>query len=351
MNTFYLPDLGEGLHEAVLLEWYAYEGSTLKQGDVLVAVETAKAVVEIPAPEDLKLEQFLAKTGEIIHVGAALFAYSTQTSPVVTDVKPSSVSVVGELSEATSSSQRPFILGSERFSPAEIALAQQQLQATTARSSIQTMQTTTPAHTGLSGSRHYMSQQLSRAWHEVALVTIMDEAYIRWPKQDKTLARLLTALCDACRQEPKLNAHFHNHELTPQPDVHIGLAVDTSQGLFVPVLAYAQQLTAEQRYQQAQLLIQQTRHGEIASAAQKATISLSNFGSIGGRWATPLVVPPQVAILGVGKLFASWRSNKKGQIKATKALPLSLSFDHRALTGGEAARFLAAVKQSLEQKH
>ncbi|HBZ2993936.1 TPA: 2-oxo acid dehydrogenase subunit E2, partial [Legionella pneumophila] len=80
-----------------------------------------------------------------------------------------------------------------------------------------------------------------------------------------------------------------------------------------------------------------------------ATITLSNFGKFSGRFASPIIVPPMVAILAVGRLYKAAVINDEDKIEAHKMLPLSLSFDHRAITGGEATRFLGAVIESLQQ--
>ena len=340
MKQFLLPDLGEGLHEATLIEWQVTPQQFIKQGELLLTVETAKAIVEIPAPEDLTVESLLYQQGQAIKVGTALLNYHTTE----TSQQPSnkSISVVGELTEANANQeiQREFIVGSQRFSEQEQQQAAQALQCTHTSPILQTSQTI-----ALTGTRLAMSQQLSQAHQQVALVTIFDEACVKWSNKRKALAHLIIALCAACKVEPKLNAWFKSDSLLLHQDVNIGLAVNTPQGLLVPVIAQAHLLSDTTLEEQIALAKQAAN--ELRPNSVQATISLSNFGMLAGRFATPMVVPPQVAILGVGRIEQRYILSKKGNIKKRTVIPLSLSFDHRVLTGAEAARFLKAVMDNL----
>jgi 2-oxoisovalerate dehydrogenase E2 component (dihydrolipoyl transacylase) len=131
-------------------------------------------------------------------------------------------------------------------------------------------------------------------------------------------------------------------------EVNIGMAVDTDEGLFVPVLKDVANKSREELRSTLDTFKKTVRSRTIApSDLQGATITLSNFGTIAGRYANPIIVPPQVAILGCGKVREEVRS-RDGKIEVRKIAPLSLTFDHRGVTGGEATRFLAAVINYLE---
>lgn len=343
MKTFLLPDLGEGLHEATLIEWYATAQQSIKQGELLVAVETAKAVVEIPAPEDLTIDILLVQANTIVNVGMALLSYqpANEISPNA-PISTKSVSVVGQLAEAsTQHEQREFILGQQRFSSTEITQAQQALLAKTLTSISHSTE-----QIPLIGTRLAMMQQLSNAHQQVALVTIFDEVTVKWLAKTKPLPRLIKALCAACKIEPKLNAWFKNNHLILHNNVNVGLAVNTPQGLLVPVIANANVLNKKELTQHIESAKQAALNQQVSTA--QATISLSNFGMLAGRFATPMIVPPQVAILGVGKITQQRFLSKKGKLKKYRVVPLSLSFDHRVLTGAEAAHFLAAVIEDLK---
>jgi len=127
------------------------------------------------------------------------------------------------------------------------------------------------------------------------------------------------------------------------------LAVDRPAGLLVPVLRTAHRVAPEGRGGELEQLVANARERSLSPETLRgATITLSNFGAIGGRYASPIVMPPQVAILGAGRITRSPVVTADGQLAAHRVLPLSLTFDHRAVTGGEAARLLMAIKRDLE---
>ncbi|MDO8415879.1 MAG: dihydrolipoamide acetyltransferase family protein [Agitococcus sp.] len=356
MKTFTLPDLGEGLHDATIVEWYAQKNSRLKQGDRLLAVETAKAIVEIPAPENLVIHELLVPINTVAQVGVPLIHYhsdSDSKAPAVLASNNSSVSVVGTLVEASlKKNDRLFIRGQDRFSKDE--LRQSELALHTIHRPIthtSDKQQETSQILTLSGARLTMTQQLSQAHQQVALVTLFDEVQIKWRKKTRPLPRLIRALCAGCIAEPKLNSWFETDKLVIHKDINIGIAINTPHGLLVPVLNHAQSMTLDEiAIEVKKLQIDAQERRLPPSTLQGATISLSNFGMMAGRFATPMVVPPQVAILGVGRIEARYWLNKRGKVKQSQVIPLSLSFDHRVLTGGEAALFLAAVMIDLALK-
>ena len=127
--------------------------------------------------------------------------------------------------------------------------------------------------------------------------------------------------------------------------MHLGIAVDLPEGLIVPVLG-----NAEKSLDGLHSLLEQARNRSLPPAELRgATITLSNYGSIGGRYATPLVVPPTVAIVGAGRIRRQPVVTARGEVAAHRVLPLSLTFDHRAATGGEATRFLNALIEDLSR--
>jgi pyruvate dehydrogenase E2 component (dihydrolipoamide acetyltransferase) len=195
-----------------------------------------------------------------------------------------------------------------------------------------------------------MAQGMAHSHATVVPTTLVEDVNIsKWRKGTDALARYIRALCYAARIEPALNAWFdgENMERLLHPNVNVGIAVDTPDGLYVPVVHNADQLSMTE----SRARVQELRE-KIANKAIKpddlanATITLSNFGSIAGRYGTPVVSPPQVAILGTGRFRNELQLTERG-IENQKMLPLSLTFDHRACTGGEAARFLAAVMEDL----
>ena len=349
MKTFLLPDLGEGLKDAVITEWMAADGEFVAQGRPMLAVETAKAVVEIPAPCDLVLDHRLVKSGETVAVGMPLFSYAPREQSItsVAGKEPDRGSVVGDLGAAAPDREdRPLLPGKQRFSAAEKNRARQLLAADPEVSGAEIVAPSRPSSADaapLTGTRLQMSRQLAAAHREVVQVTVFDEAPLG-PDYRPLLPKLVRALCRACKDVPEANAWLQQETLLRHEHVQLGLAVDTGYGLVVPVLHDADLLDLRHIQQELKVLSTKARAQQLnAGDSRGATLSLSSYGSLGGRYATPLVVPPQVVILGAGKVREEYRLNRRGKAKKVRHLPLSLSFDHRALTGAEAIRFLQAV--------
>jgi len=203
----------------------------------------------------------------------------------------------------------------------------------------------------LRGPRRSMAQKMALAHAEVAPATIMDDADIHdWPIGTDSTVRLVRAMVAGCIAEPALNAWFDTHSLGRRvlKKIDIGVAVDTEEGLFVPALRDAGNRDEEDLRAGLEKLKEDAKARRIPPAEMRGyTITLSNFGMIAGRYAAPIVVPPTVAILGAGRVRDAVVA-VDGEPTVRRIMPLSLTFDHRAVTGGEAARFLAAVIKHLE---
>jgi pyruvate dehydrogenase E2 component (dihydrolipoamide acetyltransferase) len=199
-----------------------------------------------------------------------------------------------------------------------------------------------------------MAANMARAWREVVHATLQDKADIEaWPPSEDLTGRLVRALIAGCKAEPSLNASYDaaSMSLRENPTIDLGLAIDSSDGLFVPVLRDAARAAPQGWRRQIEAFKRGVQSRSLTPADLRgATITLSNFGSIAGRHASLIVMPPQVAILGVGRIVALPVRGADGGIALHRALPLSLTFDHRAVTGGMAARFLRAVIADLESK-
>jgi pyruvate dehydrogenase E2 component (dihydrolipoamide acetyltransferase) len=192
---------------------------------------------------------------------------------------------------------------------------------------------------------------MEEAGRAVVPATLTEAAEVgRWSAETQVAARLVAALVSGCRAEPALNVAYDGKAMTRllNTEIHVGIAVDTDDGLIVPVLQNAQDLDFAAIGKELTRLTTAARTRRVApDALRGATISLSNFGALGGLFATLVVVPPQVAILGAGRVHPHVASID-GKFSTTRMLPLSLTFDHRVVSGGEATRFLAAVKAALE---
>src|SRR5581483_6059800 len=196
----------------------------------------------------------------------------------------------------------------------------------------------------LSGARRTMASTMAQAREQVVTASVSDDALLAaWgdpASQDLTL-RLIRALPAGVKAEPSLNAWFDATEIGRRvlPKIHLGLAIDTAEGQYVCVMQDVAGRTSESLRKGLDKMKHDTESRTVPPEELRGyTITLSNFGKFGGRYASLPIVPPTVAVVAAGKARDA-------------VLPLTVTFDHRAVTGGEAARFLAAMIQDLEQAH
>lgn len=382
MKVFHLPDLGEGLAEAEIREWYVKVGDTVTVDQPLASMETAKAVVDVPSPYAGKIVELYGKPNDIIKTGAPLIAFELaeeekSAAPEKEALQKGKGSVVGSLQEGTQKWQEEnVIIGSSgqktqtiKAMPAARVLAKElnvdlsQVKPTGPQGLI------TPEdvkkHMGqqpasglqlggkteaLHGVRRVMANVMTESHKAVAPSTIIEDADITdLPAKTDLTAKVLKAIAAAAQEEPALNAWFDGATLERKlfTEVNVGLAVDTPEGLFVPVVKSVEKLSEQELRSQIDAFKKAVLARSIAqSDMHGATIVFSNFGTISGRYATPIIVPPTVAILGSGR-SREVALPRDGKIVVGRILPLSLTFDHRAVTGGEATRFLGAVIKQL----
>ncbi len=367
-TIFRLPDLGEGLQDAEIVAWHVAEGDHVAADQPLVSVETDKAVVEIPAPRSGRIGKLLGAMHERLPIGAPLVAFAA-------DGGADPGSVVGELENAAPAAVSMPEAGAGHASGDHDAGGARRVRAAPAVRAMATElgidlatlagsgtdgeisrddvrgAASSPGMVPLRGIRHAMALRMAESGAAVVPATVTEEADIEaWPPHAPIQARLIAALIAGCQAEPSLNAAFDGKRLARRlnTDIHIGIAVDTEDGLLVPVLRDAQALSPDAVQTALDTLKEAARTRRVApDTLRGATISLSNFGPLGGLHASLVVVPPQVAILGAGRIVTRVVAEGLG-FTEHRILPLSLTFDHRAVSGGEAARFLTVVKTSLE---
>ena len=363
MSTFYLPDLGEGLQEAEIVAWHVAEGDHVVVDQPLVSVETEKAVVEIPSPKAGHIAKLFAHPGERVKVGGPLLSY--EEGP-----HAETGTVVGELARPESKlPDRPAAIaspaGAVRATPAVRARAKElgvdlsKVQATgpdgaVTRADIEAVAMTKGAvehAVPLRGARRTMALNMARAWREVAHATLHDVVDIDgWFERKDVTVRLIRSVIAGCAAEPSLNASFAaSSTLTTNANIDLGLAIDSPDGLFVPVLRDVGRSNAADWRREVDAMKKGVRERSLAPAQlRNPTITLSNFGILAGRHAALIIIPPQVAILGAGRIVDRPARSERGLVMH-RTLPLSLTFDHRAITGGQAARFLRAMMSDLER--
>jgi 2-oxoisovalerate dehydrogenase E2 component (dihydrolipoyl transacylase) len=395
MSTFKLPDLGEGLAEAEIIEWHVQPGDHVRVDQRMVSVETAKAVVDVPVPFDGTVTALHGAVGDIVATGAPLIDFDSGTvvgSMPATSADELIESVTlgtgrgngrsngqgngranghgthGPLSSNAAAASRT------RAMPVARALARQlgldldsvagggtdgiiRLDDVMRHANIRSagpdvVVPQSAVAEPLRGARRAMAHSMSMSRDQVAGSTVCDDADIHaWAPGGDYMLRLIRALVSAAAVEPALNAWYDpaNNARVLMKHIDLAIAVDTAGGLIVPVLRNIHDATSDA------LRAAITAHKEAAHRRSTApedlrdfTMMLSNFGTLAGRYGIPLVVPPAVAILGAGKVRKD-AVVVDDVVVAHRRMPLSLSFDHRCVTGGEACRFLAAVIADLEK--
>lgn len=392
---FKLPDLGEGIAEAEIRGWLAAVGETVEEHQPVVEVETDKALVELPSPKAGKVLRQHHSEGAIVKVGATLL---TIGDALEEEERPPSYGIVGELPEAEDESlsrvaadilASPVLISEVRALPSVRALAEElnvsleRLSGTGPEGSITAedvqavagvAQSAAVVKTGApeegerlpqKGLRRVIARKLLQSQQTTAFVTNMDEFDVTrlWTLKQRARPHLaekelhltflpffMKAAQHALIEYPRFNACLDDasDELILQPKCHMGIAVDTSEGLMVPVLRDIGSKSIIDLATELQSLSERSHQRSIAlEDLQGSTFTLTNFGAYGGTFATPIINSPNVAILGCGRICQRpWVV--EGELAVRYILPLSLTFDHRVSDGAEACRFLSRIGQYLE---
>ena len=376
MKTFKLPDLGEGLPDAIIREWYVKAGDTVKTDQTIVAMETAKALVDVPAPFSGKIEKLFGEAGDTIETGQALIGFegadessneSKDSGTVVGAIEESDMvleeSATGITYTRSSTAKRPRALPAVRLLAAQLGidlanitpkgdhitvndlqLASKQLRKPTNNVAL------TGEITELSPVRKAMALSMAHSHSEVVSVTLVDDADIHaWTGKQDITVRLIRAIAATCTAIPIMNAYFDGHAMAYQLNeaINIGLAIDTPHGLYVPVIKDINNLTDKKIRTEINRLKQLAQDKAIPQKdLHGATIILSNFGALAGRYANPILIPPMTGIIGVGKSRDEVVATD-GKPAVHRIMPLSITVDHRAVTGGEAARSLKTLIDEL----
>lgn len=366
MKTFLLPDLGEGLTEAEIVEWHVEVGDEIKTDAPLVSVETDKAIVEVPAPRSGRIVKLYAQAGDVVETGHPLVQFAdgederADTGTVVGEVKAGEETVEEKAVPAAGSAAAgvkatPAVRAVARRMDVDLSVVSPSgpdglITAADVERVAKRFAELGPPEP-LRGARRAMANKMTQARSEVVPATVVADADIhRWTDAVDVTVRLVHAIVAGCKEVPALNAWLDGHALARRvmQKIDVGIAVDTKDGLFVPVLRDAANRSSSDLREGLNRLRTDVKARRVPPEELRgSTITLSNFGMIAGRYAAPVVVPPAVAILGAGQIRDEVVA-VGGAPAVHRILPLSLTFDHRAVTGGEAARFLAAVINTLE---
>ncbi|MDP2973172.1 MAG: dihydrolipoamide acetyltransferase family protein [Deltaproteobacteria bacterium] len=405
---FKFPDIGEGLTEGEIVRWLVKEGDEIKEGQPLVEVETDKALAEIPSPKTGVILKIMAKEKEIVKVGQVIVIIGEKGEALAAPPpRPRSVGIVGELEEAPEEAPSVTVTAEpvKTVLVSEHALATPAVRALAKELGVDINKVKGSGSEGrvlekdvrqfadakekppepekkvtkvkkydlygyvdripLRGVRRSIAKAMVKSKYTAPHVTAMDEADVTelWKIREKEkkaaekkgikltiLPFIIKAVIAGLSEHPYLNATLddENEEIILKKYFNIGVATDTPEGLMVPVVKNAKDKSILQIAQELTQLVEKARNRTIDLADLKGgTFTISNYGALGGIYATPIINYPEVAILGVGKI-REMPVVRNGKLVVRKILSLALSFDHRVVDGAEGARFLNTVIARLE---
>ena len=415
---FKFPDIGEGLDEGTIAEWYVEKGQEIKMGDSLVKMETDKVVTDIPSPKTGVISMKYGKVGETIHVGDPLVEIDIpgisgedaqeEAKKAEFESDEEGASVVGTLEVAGNAAYLPAS-DEVSFSPTEenqSRIVKKALATPVARAiakdlgiDINEVSGTGPAGRvmksdiqgyydkrqnlisadkisipeqneaeieviQLSQIRKAIARNMIHSKHQAAHMTVFDEVEIsglvhirnkykiRYAEENIKLSYLpfiLKATAMALKEFPSLNSEMdlEGGKLFLKKYYNIGIAVDTEEGLVVPVIRNVDKLSIKELAGKVSEIAEKARSRTLSLNDMKnGTFTITNFGSIGGQFAVPVINYPQAGILGIGRMMQK-PVVKEDQIVPGTILPLSISVDHRIVDGGEVSRFLNRIMEFL----
>ncbi len=345
MIIYKLPDLGEGLPDAIIREWYIKPGDKIKADQPMAAMETAKALVEVPAPYAGEVEKLFGSPGDTIETGQPLIGFIGH-SPEELPLKTSDVSPVKAMPAVRALAKKLGVNLAEIAPQGDYITAAEVEQFANKKSSVLVegdLETLSPM-------RRAMFMSMTDSHKRVVPITLSDDADISfWQGQQDISLRLIQAVIAACNAVPLLNASFDDEKIAYRLNdkINLGIAVDTEHGLYVPVIKDIAAQTREQLREKINQFKEQAHQKTIAQAdLHGASLILSNYGALAGRYGNPIIIPPMVAIIGIGKARDAVVA-VEGKPAIHRIIPLSITVDHRIVTGGEAARFLQTFIDNL----
>ncbi len=406
---FKFPDVGEGVHEGEILKWFVKEGDKVKSDQPLGEIETDKAIVEMPSPKSGTVLKLHVQPGGIIHVGETMVTIleegeSAEDAKKHAEPKEEKYtsSVVGFLEEAKEVKPVPMQAAKQESRPAaegitatpavrnlakqlNVDLASVKGTGPGGRITIEDVQKTAPTkkeeHAGIKVVRKYdffgyidrvplhgvkktVAGKMSESIFTAAQLTNMHEAdvtelaalrekeKINYEKEGIKLTfmpYIIKAVALCLKDHPYLNASLEGDEIILKKYFNIGVAVDSEEGLFVPVVKGAQEKEIKTIAKDIEKLANDIKSRKVNMMDLKGgTFTITNLGSVGVEFFTPIINYPESAILGVGRIIEK-PAARNGKIEIRKMLPLSLTYDHRIVDGAQAARFMIDVIKRLEK--
>jgi pyruvate/2-oxoglutarate dehydrogenase complex dihydrolipoamide acyltransferase (E2) component len=360
---FKLPDLGEGLTEGEIARWLVAEGQEVAEDDPLVEIQTDKTTVEIPSPAAGTVSRILAAEGDVVPVGTVIVVIgngaaataappaapaaeaaspAAQAAPRATDGKVRATPLVRRLAE-----QLDVDLATVSASGPQGRVTEDDVRAA-AGSPVQAPAMAEGTRVPLRGVRRQIAEHLTRAHREIPAVTYVEECDLTGLDVARLVPLALRATALALQEVPELNARLDGDELVLLDRYDLGVAVQTEQGLVVPVVRGCDTRSEDELAEDVSRLAEAARSGTLApEEVRGSTFTITSAGKLGGLMVTPLINHPEVGILGLHRI-APRPAVRDGEIVVRELGNVSVTFDHRVVDGARAAAFGLAVIRRLE---
>ena len=333
---FKLPDLGEGLTEGEIARWLVAEGDEIGEDQPLVEIATDKTTVEIPSPAAGKVVQILVGEGEVVPVGTLLVVIGGDDG--APRAAPQATPVVRRIAKDLG-----VVLGSVRGTGPGGRITENDVRTAGPRAA-------EGRRERIRGVRRQIVEHLARAHREVPAVTYVEECDFSHVDMSLLLPAVLRATVLSLREFPELNARIEGDEIVYLDRYDIGVAVQTDEGLLVPVVRSADTLTIEELRDEVDRLAEGARGGTLTpDQLRGSTFTVTSAGKLSGLIVTPLVNFPEVGILGVHRI-APRPVVRDDQVVVRRMGNVSVTFDHRVVDGARAAAFALDVIAHLERE-
>ncbi len=384
ITEFKFPDVGEGITDGYLVRWLVKAGDKIKEDQALAEIETAKAVIDLPSPRDGFVIKLHYNENDEIKVGEALVTIGDEEDLIENGARKDAGTVVGELEEADEKRTQPKVLATPavRRIAKNMGIEISEVKGTGSHGKIteDDLKKHGDVKSGvkqdrdnfgaiirspLKGVRRSIAKNLPVYQNTAAHVTHMDEVDISdlsiiKEKEEKALEEkgvkltylpfVIKAAIIALKEHPFLNSTLDDEksEIILKKYYNIGIGVDTKDGLIVPVIKEADKKNIIHLAEEVKKLAESARSRTIdINDLKGGTFTITNIGAYGGIFATPIVNYPEAAILATGRIQEK-PVVINSEIKIRRIMPLSLTYDHRIMDGGMAARFTNSIVKHLE---
>lgn len=398
IHTILLPDVGEGIAEAELMEWHVKLGDFVKEDDILAVVMTDKAAIEIPCACDGKVQWLAGEIGDMIAIGSPLLKLEIDgdvedqrddTLPLKADLKDSNpaekaVSQDDEKAEIDRRTHKILTSPSIRKQAKDTGVDLRKITGTGPKGRITRSdfddylaqsqkagggmpnKLKTGVHkVKLVGMRRKIAQKMTLSKSRIPHITIIEEIdmtnvedlrkQLNIRHKDTRIKLtvipfMMRAIVEAVKDQPQMNAHFDDDAgiISHYDGIHCGIATQTPNGLTVPVVKHAEALNLWESADDVYRLASSARDGKATiDVLTGSTITITSLGALGALASTPIINHPEVSIVGINKMAIRpmWDGQ---QFQPRKMMNISCSFDHRVIDGWDAAVFVQKIKTLLE---